>query len=395
MTRGQAGTDGPSRGETDRGRVELRDLARYFDQVAAVDGIDLDVSPGEFVSLLGPSGCGKTTTLRLLAGFEQPDRGTIHVSGLPLAGVPPHKRDVNTVFQAYALFPHMTVAENVAYGLRQRRTGRRALNALVSDALDMVQMAAMADRKPNQLSGGQQQRVALARALVNRPSLLLLDEPLGALDRKLREEMQIELKLLQTELQTTFIFVTHDQEEALAMSDRIAVMRNGRIEQIADPVTVYEHPTTPFVAGFLGQQNFFPGTAVGSGAVVASGSVHLRPDPGSKRLTAGASAVATVRPEAISLAAGTHAPDVNAVSGVLASTAHLGDVVQHVVQLSGDQKLLVRTAPGGGASPMPGEPVVCKWRASSVRTFPIPDEPPLPAPNTSSDPSATLSPPTL
>ncbi|MEY4080887.1 MAG: hypothetical protein RL430_1317, partial [Actinomycetota bacterium] len=208
----------------ERGSVQLVGVTKQYGDVIAVDNLNLEVKPAEFLSLLGPSGCGKTTTLRMLAGFEQPNAGHILVNGVEVQGVPPYKRDVNTVFQHYALFPHMTVAENVAYGLRQKGVAKADIAVRVAEALDMVQMSKLADRKPRQMSGGQQQRVAVARALVNRPSVLLLDEPLGALDRKLREEMQIELKLLQSRLGITFVFVTHDQEEAMSMSDRIAIM---------------------------------------------------------------------------------------------------------------------------------------------------------------------------
>ena len=218
-----------------RGAVELENVTKRFGSMVAVDSVSLSVQPGEFLSLLGPSGCGKTTTLRMLAGFEQPDAGHIRISGQYVQGVPPYKRDVNTVFQHYALFPHMTVSENVAYGLRQQGVAKSEIASRVAEALDMVQMSKLADRKPRQMSGGQQQRVAVARALVNRPSVLLLDEPLGALDRKLREEMQIELKLLQSRLGITFIFVTHDQEEAMSMSNRIAIMLDGHIEQLVTP----------------------------------------------------------------------------------------------------------------------------------------------------------------
>ena len=228
--------EGGARGVTgERGSVELTDVTKRFGATVAVDSLNLDVQAGEFLALLGPSGCGKTTTLRMLAGFEQPDEGYIRISGQYVQGVPPHKRDVNTVFQHYALFPHMTVAENVAYGLRQKGVDKSETSRRVGEALDMVKMTPLARRKPRQLSGGQQQRVALARALVNKPSVLLLDEPLGALDRKLRQEMQIELKLLQTQVGITFIFVTHDQEEALSMSDRIVVMLDGHVEQARGP----------------------------------------------------------------------------------------------------------------------------------------------------------------
>ena len=256
----------PSGGESERGAVELTDVTKRFGAMVAVDRLNLSVQPGEFLSLLGPSGCGKTTTLRMLAGFEQPDEGFIRISGEYVQGIPPYKRDVNTVFQAYALFPHMTVAENVAYGLRQKRVPKSEVASRVNEALGMVKMTKLAERRPRQMSGGQQQRVAVARALVNRPSVLLLDEPLGALDRKLREEMQIELKLLQSQLGITFIFVTHDQEEAMSMSNRIAIMLEGHIEQLGDPETVYERPVSAFVAGFIGRNNFWRGTATADGA---------------------------------------------------------------------------------------------------------------------------------
>jgi putative spermidine/putrescine transport system ATP-binding protein len=235
--------------------VRLRGLRKLYGEVVAVDGVDLDVARGEFFTMLGPSGSGKTTTLRLIAGFESPDEGTISLRGRDVSGEPPYARDVNTVFQDYALFPHMTVGENVAYGLKIKRIPRVERRTRVDEALETVQLAGYGGRRPAQLSGGQRQRVALARALVNRPQVLLLDEPLGALDLKLRQEMQIELKRIQREVGITFIYVTHDQDEALTMSDRLAVFNQGKIEQVGPPAEVYEHPQTEFVAGFVGVSN--------------------------------------------------------------------------------------------------------------------------------------------
>jgi putative spermidine/putrescine transport system ATP-binding protein len=235
--------------------ISVQALTKRYGDVVAVDGIDLEVAQGEFFTMLGPSGSGKTTTLRLIAGFERPDEGRIELAGRDVASMPPFDRPVNTVFQDYALFPHMTVQQNVEYGLRVKRVPRAERRQRAEDALAMVRLQGYGDRKPAQLSGGQRQRVALARAIVNRPQALLLDEPLGALDLKLRQELQIELKELQQELGMTFIYVTHDQEEALAMSDRIAVFNEGRIEQVGTPAETYEHPVTEFVAGFIGTSN--------------------------------------------------------------------------------------------------------------------------------------------
>jgi putative spermidine/putrescine transport system ATP-binding protein len=235
--------------------VRLVDLARRFADVVAVDAVSLDVARGEFFTLLGPSGSGKTTTLRLIAGFELPDAGRVELAGTDVTSRPPYARDVNTVFQDYALFPHMTVLENVEYGLRVRKVARPERRARSEEALTMVRLDGYGARKPAQLSGGQRQRVALARAIVNRPRVLLLDEPLGALDLKLRQEMQVELKRIQGEVGITFVYVTHDQEEALTMSDRLAVFNGGRIEQVGTPADVYEHPANEFVAGFVGVSN--------------------------------------------------------------------------------------------------------------------------------------------
>jgi spermidine/putrescine transport system ATP-binding protein len=243
--------------------VRLDRVTKRFGNVVAVDGISLDIRRGEFFSLLGPSGCGKTTTLRMIGGFEQPDEGVIELGGSNVAGLPPHRRDVNTVFQSYALFPHLNVADNVSYGLKRKKVDRGEIRGRVKRILELVDLPGFEGRRTSQLSGGQQQRVALARALVNEPRVLLLDEPLGALDLKLRKQMQIELKGIQHEIRITFIYVTHDQEEAMTMSDRIAVMRSGRVEQIGPPEVVYERPSTEFVAAFLGASNLLEGTVEG------------------------------------------------------------------------------------------------------------------------------------
>jgi spermidine/putrescine transport system ATP-binding protein len=357
-----------------RGAVELTGVTKTFDGVVAVDDVSLAARPGEFLSLLGPSGCGKTTTLRILAGFEEPDAGTVLISGVDVAGVPPHRRDVNTVFQNYALFPHLTVAGNVAYGLRQKRVGKAEIRGRVADALDMVKMSALANRRPRQLSGGQQQRVALARALINRPSVLLLDEPLGALDRKLREDMQIELKLLQTQLATTFVFVTHDQGEALSMSDRVAVMLDGRVEQLGTPDAIYDAPVSAFVAGFIGQQNFFRGAAEEGGAVVRGDGFALRSAHPAAAHERGARVLAAVRPERVEVAEArpdddVHDGVVNRVQGTLASAAHLGDVVQYLVQTTGGADVVARRPRGAAARIAPGSTVWCRWDPEDVQVF--------------------------
>ncbi|MGH3706289.1 MAG: ABC transporter ATP-binding protein, partial [Agromyces sp.] len=325
------------------GTVVIDAVTKRYGDSTAVDRLSLTIEAGEFISLLGPSGCGKTTTLRMIAGFEEPDAGDIRVSGRSLLGVPPYRRDVNTVFQAYALFPHMSVAENVAYGLQQKRTPKSEIRERVVDALDLAQMRGFADRKPTQLSGGQQQRVALARALVNRPSVLLLDEPLGALDRQLREEMQLELKLLQSRLGITFVFVTHDQGEALSMSDRIAIMRGGRIEQLADADTVYARPASAYVAAFVGQQNFFSGAVVEGGAAVDSAHALVR--GAAAALPDGGAGLAAVRPEFVSIGADAAADAsgaANTARGTLIGVSHLGETMQYLVQLGDDQSLIAR-----------------------------------------------------
>jgi putative spermidine/putrescine transport system ATP-binding protein len=257
--------------------VSLRGLTKRYGQVTAVDAIDLDIREGELLTLLGPSGSGKTTTLRLVAGFELPSEGTVHLGGVDVTTRPPYERDVNTVFQDYALFPHMSVAGNIGYGLRVRGVPKAERAERVAAALAQVRLDDFGDRRPSQLSGGQRQRVALARALVNRPRVLLLDEPLGALDRQLRQEMQVELKAIQAAVGITFVVVTHDQEEALTMSDRIAVLRDGRIEQVGAPAEVYERPANPFVAGFVGTSNVLAGRAAAE-LVGEAGTFTVRPE---------------------------------------------------------------------------------------------------------------------
>jgi putative spermidine/putrescine transport system ATP-binding protein len=278
------GAQAPAPGGSSAPAVRLEHVTKVFtvetgdrSQVVAVDGIDLDIADGEFFSMLGPSGSGKTTTLRMIAGFELPTSGRIELHGRDVTALPPFERDVNTVFQDYALFPHMSVGENVGYGLLVRKVPGSERRRRVGEALDLVRLQGYENRKPGQLSGGQRQRVALARALVNRPRVLLLDEPLGALDLKLREEMQIELKTIQHEVQITFIYVTHDQEEALTMSDRMAVFNNGRIEQIGSPAEVYERPATRFVAGFVGTSNLLRGD-VAQAIVGRRGTFTVRPE---------------------------------------------------------------------------------------------------------------------
>ena len=303
--------------------VRLEGLVKRFGDVPAVAGIDLDVRDGEFFSMLGPSGSGKTTTLRMIAGFELPTEGRILLHGRDVTRQAPFERDVNTVFQDYALFPHMTVGQNVEYGLMVKKVARPERRTRSAEALRMVRLEGFDNRKPSQLSGGQRQRVALARALVNRPRVLLLDEPLGALDLKLREEMQIELKAIQTEVGITFIYVTHDQEEALTMSDRLAVFRDGRIEQVGTPADVYERPATAFVAGFVGTSNLLRGEVA--------------------RTIIGEAGTFTVRPEKIHLEApdAPVGPDESSASGHIRSVVYLGSDTRYIVALDAGTELVV------------------------------------------------------
>ena len=298
--------------------VRLERVTKAFNEVKAVDDLDLDIQRGEFFSMLGPSGCGKTTTLRMIGGFEEPSAGTVYLNGEDVTGLPPYKRDVNTVFQSYALFPHLDVYENVAFGLRRKKVDRGAVNERVMESLRLVDLPGFEKRKPSQLSGGQQQRVALARALVNHPQVLLLDEPLGALDLKLRQEMQTELKRIQravSEVGITFVYVTHDQEEALTMSDRLAVFNEGRIEQIGTPEAVYERPDNAFVAGFVGASN-----------VLHRGG-----------------RVFTVRPEKIRMTidGGARRDDGNAATGRVRDVVYAGMFTRYIVDLDDGGELVV------------------------------------------------------
>ena len=333
----------------DSARVDVRlvDLTRRFGDVTAVDSVSLDIARGEFFTLLGPSGSGKTTTLRLIAGFELPDGGRIELAGTDVSGRPPHARDVNTVFQDYALFPHMTVRENVEYGLRIKKVPRDQRRTRVEEALTMVRLGDHGARKPAQLSGGQRQRVALARAIVNRPQVLLLDEPLGALDLKLRQEMQVELKRIQGEVGITFVYVTHDQEEALTMSDRLAVFSAGRIEQVGAPAEVYERPDSEFIAGFVGVSNML--------------------ERGGRRFT--------IRPEKVRLLEGPH-DGLHTEAGVVRDVAYVGMVTRYLVELrDGGELQVVRQnleTTSSQALEQQGREVTVGW--SEEHTYAIPDE---------------------
>ena len=355
--------------------VELIGVTKRFGSVVAVDRMDLAIPAGSFTSLLGPSGCGKTTTLRMIAGFEQPTSGEILLAGQPIAGVPPYQRNVNTVFQHYALFPHMDVAQNVGYGLRQRKVGKAEEQRRVVEALELVRLEGYGPRRIWEMSGGQQQRVALARALVNRPTVLLLDEPLGALDLKLRKEMQLELKALQQEVGITFVYVTHDQEEALTMSDMIVVMRDGVIQQQGAPDELYERPANRFVSDFIGTSNFIEASlteadrATGrASAKTPSGmliSGHLM--AGSAVVAPGAAVTIAVRPERVELTSGEAAapePGWTQVSGRIVQGTYLGGQTEYRIHTEQVGELVARrqNAAGGGAvGAGPGDPVIVRW----------------------------------
>jgi spermidine/putrescine transport system ATP-binding protein len=335
--------------------VRLDRITKRFDDVVAVDDISLEIDRGSFFALLGPSGCGKTTTLRMIGGFEEPTQGTIYLGDEPVTGRPPYKRDVNTVFQSYALFPHLSIFENVAFGLRRRGIRGQEVRGRVTEILRLVGLAGMEKRKPRQLSGGQQQRVALARALVNRPRVLLLDEPLGALDLKLRKQMQLELKAIQHDIGITFVHVTHDQEEAMTMADRIAVMNQGHIEQLGPPEELYERPRTAFVAGFLGISNLLAGVVEGPDAVRldAGALVRAHVDGRTGAVAAG------VRPEKITLGPG---GGENELEGRVMETAYIGVATQVVVETkAGTVHVFAQNIDTGVRVPSPGSNITLSW----------------------------------
>lgn len=351
--------------------IELRQVSKRFPnpgggEVLAVDGLTLQIRDGEFFSLLGPSGCGKTTTLRMIAGFELPSAGEILIHGKPMGAIPPFKRPVNTVFQHYALFPHMSVGENVAFGLQMKGVPRAEIDLRVAEALRMVRLEGMENRKPRQLSGGQQQRVAVARALINRPEVLLLDEPLGALDLKLRKEMQLELKTLQREVGITFIYVTHDQEEALTMSDRIAVMNQGVVLQVGTPAEIYERPADRFVADFIGETNLLEGVVAGRQGEVLEIELH-----GGLRICAhtrwkvlqGQTIAVAIRPEKIDLNTAQTTPD-NRITATLEGMIYIGTDTNYDLRLPGGQLLRVRQqnrTPGLPPLARPGDEVTVSF----------------------------------
>jgi spermidine/putrescine transport system ATP-binding protein len=349
--------------------VRLERVTKRFDEVVAVDDVSLEIERGRFFALLGPSGCGKTTTLRMIGGFEVPTSGVIELGGRDVTDLPPYRRDVNTVFQSYALFPHLSVFENVAFGLRRRGAKGEEVDRRVLEAMDLVGVAVMAKRKPRQLSGGQQQRVALARALVNRPQVLLLDEPLGALDLKLRKQLQLELKRIQHEVGITFIHVTHDQEEAMTMADSIAVMDDGHIEQLGSPAELYEHPRTAFVAGFLGVSNLLDGTVAGPDAVRLDAGALVRVPERTLAGRSGRVAVG-VRPEKLRV----DGEDVNRLSGFVSEASYIGVSSQFIVKTeAGPITVYVQNTAPGVRQVAEGNAVSLAWSPEATFVVEVPE----------------------
>ena len=351
--------------------IELENVVKEYvshgEVVRAVKGVSLSIAEGEFFSLLGPSGCGKTTTMRMIAGFEEPTSGVIRLHGADVTNVPPNKRDVNMVFQSYALFPHMTVWENVAFGLKRKKVPADEIKRRVGEMLEIVHLQGRERRRPQELSGGQQQRVALARALVNRPRALLLDEPLGALDLKLRQHMQIELKRIQREVGITFVYVTHDQSEALTMSDRIAVMREGVVEQLADPREIYERPANEFVAGFIGTSNVLKGTiqqVTGGTAVLALSPVDRILVPVDGTVSAGDAITMTVRPEKIMISTEQPEGDLSVVRGTVSEVVYLGTYNSYTVALADGAEVTVfqQNAHDSSVTAERGDTVWLSWQ---------------------------------
>jgi spermidine/putrescine transport system ATP-binding protein len=342
--------------------IRLVDVTKRFDDVIAVDRLSLQIEHGSFFAMLGPSGCGKTTTLRMIGGFEQPTEGQIYLGDAEVSGLPSYKRDVNTVFQSYALFPHLTIFENVAFGLRRRGVRGQTLTGQVNEILRLVGLEGMEKRKPRQLSGGQQQRVALARALVNKPTVLLLDEPLGALDLKLRKQMQLELKGIQHDVGITFVHVTHDQEEAMTMADQIAVMNHGRIEQLGTPTELYETPATAFVAGFLGVSNLISGTVSGTDTVQLRRGPEVRVRADALAGRTGEVAIG-IRPEKIELGEG----QANTLDGKVVEQAYVGVATQYIVETNCGRLTVYRqNASPGLNGAVAGQRLTLSWSPEST-----------------------------
>ncbi len=363
--------------------IEIDHVSKVFTDFVAVDDAHFTIREGEFFSMLGPSGCGKTTTLRMIAGFETPSSGAIRLQGQDVSKVPPNKRNVNTVFQQYALFPHMNVWDNVAYGPRAQKVDKAEVARRVDELLGVVHLTEFAKRRPAQLSGGQQQRVALARALVNYPKALLLDEPLGALDLKLRQTMQLELKRIQREVGITFIFVTHDQEEALTMSDRIAVMNKGRVEQIGTPREIYDNPSSVFVAGFIGQANLWPCRVVsrdGSTATVEVAGRQVQVEHDASGLAPGESGTFMVRPERIYVDTQETDPDRWTVTCTVTELVFQGPVVRYEMRLADGSTAVAHVPARRDGLPLPGDQVQASWSDDACVLLPGP--PPSPAAST-------------
>jgi len=360
--------------------IEIDHVVKRFGDFVAVDDADFSIGQGEFFSMLGPSGCGKTTTLRMIAGFEQPTTGAVRLDGVDVSKVPPNKRDVNTVFQQYALFPHMNVFDNVAFGPQSKKVDKATIKKRVTEMLEIVRLTEFASRRPAQLSGGQQQRVALARALVNLPKALLLDEPLGALDLKLRHAMQFELKSIQREVGITFVYVTHDQEEALTMSDRIAVMSDGRVEQIGTPTEIYDNPASVFVAGFIGQANLWPATVVQRASdcatVTALGGATLTATCHSKvdGMGAGAAATLMVRPERITISLTQPISQTGGEQSVNATVTDLtfqGPIVRLALEAADGSPIIANVDPDADLPLLrPGDSVWASWSQNAACVLP-------------------------